>query len=85
MKTTNPNFPNFENAFAECEIADWWGDFTGIQARLEAYRSLGDGGLRFRWVAASSKARQLPSCFATISEAVAYARDVGHCRAVLVP
>jgi hypothetical protein len=70
---TNPNFPNLEMAFAECEVVDWWGDFTGICARLVAYRSP-FGGLRFRWEASSTNARRMPACFESILQAVESAR-----------
>jgi len=72
-KITSPNFPNPEMAFAECEVTDWWGDFTGIFARLVAYRSP-LGGLRFTWEASSSKARRMLSCFESIQQAVESAR-----------
>ncbi len=69
----SPNFPKPEMAFAECEVADWWGDFTGICARLVAYRSP-FGGLRFRWEASSTNARRIRASFASIQQAAETAR-----------
>jgi hypothetical protein len=72
-KITNPNFPTPEMAFAECEVTDWWGDFTGIIARLVAYRSP-INRLRFRWEAASTDGRKALCGFETIPQAIAFAR-----------
>lgn len=69
----NPNFPRPEMAFAECEVTDWWGDFTGISARLVAYRSA-LGGLQFRWEASSTNARRMRDSFASIQQAAETAR-----------
>jgi len=72
-KITNPKFPGPEMAFAECEVTDRWGDFTGICARLVAYRSP-FGGLRFRWEASSTNARRMRASFASIQQAAETAR-----------
>ncbi len=71
-KITNPNFPDPRTSFAQCEVTDRWGDFTGICARLMAYRSPLDG-LRFMWVASATNARSTQACFESIQLAIEFA------------
>ncbi|MBR2534657.1 MAG: hypothetical protein IKE66_01155 [Hyphomicrobium sp.] len=81
MKTKNQNFPKFENAFAECEVTDWWGDFTGIVARLVARQSL-NGGLCFEWISSAHGARKMRCSFDSAAEAVGHAKSIAHFRHV---